>query len=397
MLLTCGDLNKLETFAKIKLVAGEAGLSNAITWPYVNQSKSVANWIHGGELVFITGLEFDYSEERLLTLFEECCQQEVSGVVILCHENYIPNIPLEVSQRADFHKVPVYEMPWDMKIIDVTKEITNAIIQTAHKERSVSDFFFELLFAHDFDCEIVNRIGRYVAIDVGIGGYISIFGFTSVGKTYTEEQEKNRLTLLQHAILQTLGSGSISILRGGYIIVYTMKNPKVEKAKQLAHLENELEKFQKLHSNLRIFAGVGSTAADIVPLRESYATANKSMRAAAASLATVFINWQENSAFLSMIPAGNNVKQVENFVKSILGKLMVSDDEHGTEYILTLRQYFAANCIQDVAAESLNIHKNTLTYRLKKIDDLTDSKLAQVKTKVNYINAIDVADYFNML
>ena len=84
MAVKCRNLLELKSFKSIQLVSGSEGLDNVITWVYINQSQSVTDWVHGGELVFITGLDGNiYDEDTMLRLFNECRDSSVSGVVIL--------------------------------------------------------------------------------------------------------------------------------------------------------------------------------------------------------------------------------------------------------------------------------------------------------------------------
>ena len=57
MSIQCRDLLALKSFQQIQLIAGQNGLHNLVTWPYINQTADISNWVHGGELVFETGME----------------------------------------------------------------------------------------------------------------------------------------------------------------------------------------------------------------------------------------------------------------------------------------------------------------------------------------------------
>lgn len=50
MSVTCQDLLPLKYFERIKLVAGQNGLDRTVTWPYVGQTSSVSQWVHGVSL-----------------------------------------------------------------------------------------------------------------------------------------------------------------------------------------------------------------------------------------------------------------------------------------------------------------------------------------------------------
>jgi hypothetical protein len=72
------------------------------------------------------------------------------------------------------------------------------------------------------------------------------------------------------------------------------------------------------------------------------------------------------------------------------------DRKNGTVHIHTLKTYLDANCNGTVAAQTLHIHKNTLYYRLKQIEDLTDlafrsSSVCDCLRFSFYLSEIDLA------
>ena len=91
MSITCKDLLNLKQFQKVKLHAGEKGLDRVITYPYVGQTASVSEWVHGGELLFITGVAHDINS--LPQLLQECISKKLSGLVVLTGANILKNFP----------------------------------------------------------------------------------------------------------------------------------------------------------------------------------------------------------------------------------------------------------------------------------------------------------------
>lgn len=68
-----------------------------------------------------------------------------------------------------------------------------------------------------------------------------------------------------------------------------------------------------------------------------------------------------------------NLKKQEmsmNLIHPLLGILRHYDDENHTEMLITLCCYLKNNCSQTHAAQALNVHLNTLKYRLKKISEI---------------------------
>ena len=71
MITTCSQLLSLPSFQKIHLLAGENGLYRTISWPFVTVTPSVSDWLHGGELVFVTCSYYQTSENDMILFLQE--------------------------------------------------------------------------------------------------------------------------------------------------------------------------------------------------------------------------------------------------------------------------------------------------------------------------------------
>ncbi|RSN16947.1 transcriptional regulator [Streptomyces sp. WAC 01325] len=80
---------------------------------------------------------------------------------------------------------------------------------------------------------------------------------------------------------------------------------------------------------------------------------------------------------------GNDLRELEGFVREWLGQLLDYDAEHGTELVETLSRYFDCGGNYDDAAAALTVHRSTLRYRLQRIREITDRDLADVDTRLN--------------
>jgi PucR family transcriptional regulator, purine catabolism regulatory protein len=67
---------------------------------------------------------------------------------------------------------------------------------------------------------------------------------------------------------------------------------------------------------------------------------------------------------------------VELYCDSLLGRLVEHDRRHGSALVESLRAYIEANGRWAEAAAALNVHRHTLRYRARKIEELTGRDLA---------------------
>ena len=73
------------------------------------------------QATFITGMENGFSEEMLCSLVRECIENAAAGIVVLIDPNHIVAVPEEIIKAAESGNMPLYEMPWEIKLVDVTK------------------------------------------------------------------------------------------------------------------------------------------------------------------------------------------------------------------------------------------------------------------------------------
>lgn len=77
-----------------------------------------------------------------------------------------------------------------------------------------------------------------------------------------------------------------------------------------------------------------------------------------------------------------NIPSVKRFAEQIIGPLAVYDEQHKGSLVNTLNAYFTHHGNVSQTAESLFVHRNTLLYRLERIQELTGQDLDQADTRL---------------
>jgi sugar diacid utilization regulator len=80
---------------------------------------------------------------------------------------------------------------------------------------------------------------------------------------------------------------------------------------------------------------------------------------------------------------GNDLQELEAFVREWLGLLIDYDKLHGTDMVPTLARYFDCGGNYDETAAALTVHRSTLRYRLQRIREIGGRDLADVDTRLN--------------
>lgn len=97
--------------------------------------------------------------------------------------------------------------------------------------------------------------------------------------------------------------------------------------------------------------------------------------AAAEAEGKALVRFGEETALL--LP--RSAAEAQALVTRILGTLLAHDAEHGTAYLATLRALLEHDRSWQLAAAALHIHKQTLGYRIRKIEQLTGRGIARTE------------------
>ncbi len=165
MSLTVSELLALEGLSALRLRAGKQGLQRAVRWYYVAENEHIAEWIMGGELVFITGINHPRDEANLIQLLMEGKQRGIAGMVILTGEAYIHAIPATLIALADELGMPLIEQPYLLKMVIVTERIGTALVRSENVLQSQRDILMQLVTGDYPDLQMLHQRALHQQLD----------------------------------------------------------------------------------------------------------------------------------------------------------------------------------------------------------------------------------------
>lgn len=393
MAITCGDVLNLKTFKNIKLLAGQEGLQRNLTWPYVGQTASVADWVHGGELLFITGVT--HGVDDLHDVLQESIAKKLSGLVILVGEQYIKQIPQSLLEQANDAAFPLFEMPWKLRLIDVTREITDLIALDHLAAKRSQNFLSKLLFSDSLDLLRLAEEQALNEIRLERCAFIGIFNVSALHPEQTalrenfEEELRSQIlgfckqnNINSHALLY--GNNIICLLTGETI-------KKAEKAMQ--YLKTVRELLIQLHSDLELYLSFGRIYESATDIRKSYYEARQALELCKKSTVRMKVSAYSELGIYRLLFKVNDTEEIRNFYHYHLDPIIAYDAQNHTELVNTLRQYLHCGCNISQTAQKLFIHRNTLLYRLNQIKDLLGLSLGDALENLNLFNSILAKEY----
>ncbi|BBB91264.1 MAG TPA: PucR family transcriptional regulator ligand-binding domain-containing protein [Methylomusa anaerophila] len=382
-MISCREVINLRSLAKIKVVAGHAGLDRIVRWVHFLDLPDVVPWVQGGELLFITGIGLNGDTQRLADVVRGIIAKKLAGLVIYIGP-YIKETPVEVITLAEEAKFPVFELPWEVKLVEVTQEVCSFIVMKQTEERSLNDLLEQILFRSLEDPELLSQRAAYYGYDLSKPHQVAIINPTNLALFIQEKNLKDEKALVAFKIrfeqtvreILTMRSTKIlSMLRLDEVILLLPHEKKITGSRyNIAILADIVEKLSAKMPGLEIAAGLGGRFEDLRGARPSYIQANKALRFAAFKTVSRPIYAYERLGIYKLLFEIEPAK-LASYYQDVIQPLNDYDNDQQMELVASLFAYFEENGNAVKTARRLFVHRNTLDYRLKKVEEITGRNL----------------------
>lgn len=197
--------------------------------------------------------------------------------------------------------------------------------------------------------------------------------------------EKNMLIflrkLIQQFYIQQLAVIQNDIL---YILLYDLD----KKTDRLP----DAQKLQELLSKFNSYCGVSNMFDNLLEISNYQIQAHNALLLGAAANPEARIQLYRDhylpaifSTYVSQTPACN-------YVSPVITRIQQYDLEYSTDFEDTLREYINNLCNTTAAAEALHIHRNSIAYRISKIEEIVNVSLKDYKTFLHLIVSFYMLD-----
>lgn len=381
MPISVKDILKLDTLKKMELVGGQDGLERAIEWIYVaecfeNPLEGI-QWIQGGEVVFISGVGIKGDVNVLIELIRGISDK--NGVALIVNiGKYIDTIPNEAILIANELEFPLFTLPWEVKLVEVSKEISNAIILSRIEENSLNQFLNNILFGDGlFE---VDPIEKAASFGYNLQGkcYISVIQINEIEEFLKLENIENIKFRFRKIVEETFRKNGLRILvvdKDNETIIIN----KAEKSLVL-RLERAFKEIQdrikKDISGLSVSIGVGNCYEELSMMKQSLKESELAIESSKCQGSNDTITKYNEIGIYGLLYGIDDRNILENYYSNVLGAILEIDKKvKDVSSIQILETYLNENCSITNTAEKLFMHRNTLKYRINKIETRLDCDL----------------------
>ena len=382
MEVTVEDVLRLPTAHGCKLVAGKRGIRRTVRWFLGMLSPLIGPWVHGHEILFLYGVGMETNEASLLRLLEVCAAAEVSAMFFIIGPIF-QVIPPAVQARADELCLPLVEMPNEIPVVDITKDIADLLNSGHRVALEKGNLLKNILMGHGSSDE-QERI-RALSRIVHVGQFHNIVCIRLQVDSLAVD------SILLHQIDQALTAAfgeALYYLDADHTVVLLCSSPQRDLAGVIRRCELFLQEFSSCASAAVLSVGVGSTVDTLECIADSYATACKALGVGPETPDTRVVSYEQLSAVSKLLYEVRDPAILRECFEPVLGPLLAYDAAHGADLLHTLSVFLEEDGSLTRAAQRLYIHKNTMSYRMGRIGALLDLHLDQIRVRCELLTAL---------
>jgi predicted DNA-binding protein YlxM (UPF0122 family) len=344
---------------QMKLLAGPKGLNNFVEWVHIIENDDVSKFLHGNEAVFTSGI-LNKTEGWLLEYAKKLHGVGTSAFVVNIGP-YTQSISDDVIEYCNSVNMPLYTIPWETKMVDVTRDICYRIMHREETEISISKTIKDIIFRVGDLETLTLQLERY--------GYLRDSKFCFIVMAF--ESEKDNHQEINMGIIKSYSERIARNINELYIsFSYNDSRVLVLVNYSDYDVNNFINTFFEGWNTYpwKVHMGISQNNSGIKMQYENFNNAILAIEMAKKQNKEVVFYDKLDIYKLLLNAADKNI--LREYYDNTLGKIEKYDKENNTDLMDFLYMYLKNNGSQSLVAEKQYIHRNTVTNQLKKIEKI---------------------------
>lgn len=372
-----------------KLIAGGKGINNIVRWVHMVEGMEISIFIEQQELSFTTGIALK-DENELFELVKCSYNSQATGFVINIGP-FIKEIPKEIIEFCEQHDFPLFEMSWHVYLAEIMRKFCFQITQSERVEIELSSAIKNALFFPAREDMYIPQLERH---GFSSENYYCIAAIEILDKKEAIITDIERQTLLLKNIENIFAfsnSGIFTlIIENRFIILFAGYGE--EESKNI--LQKSLKKIKEtLKEGEKIFISIGNRVKNIENLSNSYKKSLNVLKIQKCKNISQDIMLYKELGIYKLLLSIEDQEVLHEFYNENLYPIIKYDELNQTDYFKVLNSYLKNNGSIKAVSEELFYHKNTICYKINKIQELIDCNLSDLKVRTNLTIAMMVKEY----
>ncbi len=379
------ELMRKVNHMNIQVIAGKNGLGRAVTWVHMVENLEISDFLRGEELVFTTGVGLN-DTVTLLQLIERIYQHGASGIVIN-QGPYIREITQDILDFANQHDFPVFRVPWEIHMAEIMRIFSFAIAQSEQNSMELVQAFRNAIYTPGQEADYVPALmnkgyssqWNYIVAVIEVCQKVDT---DSEGNLYASVKKERMLMLHKkiEAMVHAYSNTGVLILNNNYLILIFANQSEQDVASFVADIQGQTKAY--LAQNEVFFTGIGRSTKSIRCVAKSFDMASKIIKMLHIENREMEICANKNMGVYRLLFAIEDKETILNYLENTIDPIREYDRLNKENLMEVLTQYLAYNSSMKETAEALFVHRNTVNYKLRKIEGILDMDLSQESVRL---------------
>lgn len=362
-----------------KLIAGEKGLNNIVSWIHMVEGIEISVFVEQQELSFTTGIALK-DEDELFELVKCSYNSKASGFVINIGP-FIKEIPKEIIEFCHTKDFPLFEMPWHVYLAEIMRRFCYQITLSDRIDMELSSAIKNAIFFPSQKDIYLPQLEQY-GVNEDSDYIITLIEISDKkGNNITDLERENRILKKIENILMSNNSGIFClIIENRFVFLFENHT---EKETGLIFKKNIKKIKESVKNNERILVSIGNKVKNISNISDSYKKALSVLKMQKRKTIIEEIMLYKELGIHKLLLSVEEQSVLKDFYEENLGAILKCDEMNGTDYFIVLKSYLENNGSIKAVSEELFYHKNTICYKINKIQELIGASLSELKVRVN--------------
>lgn len=372
------------------LVAGQGGLNRMVRYADAIETPDMASWMRPNVIYITTGYAYSGGKEEIIQLIRSLHEAKAAALAI--KPRFMEYFPTEALKLADELEFPVILIPEEVVFVELNYPIMEAIVKSQNslvdtmktqilkynKRAMDKNLFIDLLagsigYEEEMDYRIAQQKWPKPPYQIVL---LEIDGFAEQLRELPEEEVQEKVEKLEQVIRDGFFEQKFSPVVMSNNDSFPCILAKLgDKEKEREHFE-AVQKYVIDKTGYDTVIGASGTGDSYQKFADIYQEARDAVEIAKIKDVGQRVVCIEEAEFWRLLKEISQQPVCRDYVAQKLDKLIEYDQKNESRLLETLESLVNNLGARNTTAACLFLHRNTLMYRIKKIEKLTGYNLS---------------------
>ena len=375
MAVLLSDLYESIKNQDVTLVAGERGMGNVVRWLHMVESNAISSFLDGQEIAFTTGVGLN-RDETLLDLVKANNEHKASGMVINIGP-FIKEVPKDVIDYCNKEGFPLFTVPWRVHMAEIMRSICYIITESDKYNLELSSAVKNAIFFSNQEELYVPQLERNNFLPTWTY-CITVVEIMENGEKVSEEKLQRYLKNMENYMIFSRKKTFVFELGGNIVLLFagyaeTMVKKTVTDMLKRCNFQKE-----------QCYIGIGRATPNAQNIGKSYRQACQVLKLQKNTQNDKGVVAYQDLGIYTLLMDIENEDVINEYYAETIQKLVEYDKLNQTNYCEVLQCYLEHSGSVKETAEAMFVHRNTINYKINKVEEMLNCDLSELDTRLLY-------------